>query len=142
MVAAAAFVAGCTNGPGRSQTEPPAVGTVESQSFAQIPGVVRRLEPTVVTVFAGKGSGSGVVYKADGIIVTNGHVVGQEDRTQVRFADGQQVSGAVIAKDEVTDLTLIRTDRKQLPAAKFATKLPAPGELCWRWARHWASRTA
>jgi serine protease DegQ len=128
LIAATSFLAGCTGDTPVSAPQRPEAGTVESQSFAKIPDV-RRLEPSVVTVFTRQGSGSGVVYKADGVIVTNAHVLGQATQTQIGFADGQRTEGTVVAKDEVTDLALIRTERKGLPAVKFATAVPAPGEL-------------
>jgi serine protease DegQ len=48
---------------------------------------------------------------------------------QVAFADGQRVTGAVRAVDAVTDLALVQTDRKNLPPARFQTRLPVVGSL-------------
>lgn len=127
VVAIAALLAGCTSDPDAPESAP-AAGPV-SHAFTEIPEVVQRVEPSVVTIFAGSGSGSGVVYKADGVIVTNAHVVGEAARVEVAFADGRRLPGTVMARDKVTDLALVRTSRKDLPAAKFVPGLPRPGEL-------------
>jgi serine protease DegQ len=82
-----------------------------------------------VTVYVGQGLGSGIVYKADGVIVTNQHVVGDAKQVAVGFADGQRVAGEVLATDPVTDLAVVRVARTGLPAARFETTLPAVGEL-------------
>ncbi|WP_217126597.1 S1C family serine protease [Hydrogenophilus thiooxidans] len=54
--------------------------------------------------------GSGVVISADGLIVTNAHVVEQAERVRVRvrFADGTAASAQVIGKDAETDLAVLR----------------------------------
>ncbi|HCO78278.1 MAG TPA: hypothetical protein DIT50_09175, partial [Rhodocyclaceae bacterium] len=52
--------------------------------------------------------GSGVVISADGLIVTNAHVVGKAERVRVRFADGTAASARVIGKDPETDLAVLR----------------------------------
>ncbi|GIF01201.1 S1C family serine protease [Paractinoplanes rishiriensis] len=90
--------------------------------------VVSRTEPSVVTIRAGEGLGSGVVYRADGVIVTNAHVVGSVKQVQVAFADGTQVAGQVIGADEITDLAVVRVQRTGLPPVPIRLELPKPGE--------------
>jgi S1-C subfamily serine protease len=87
------------------------------------------LGPSVVTVEVDGGTGSGVVYREDGLILTNEHVVRGHDKVEVSFADGQQVAGAVKAVDAVTDVALVQAERKDLPAARFETELPRVGSL-------------
>jgi S1-C subfamily serine protease len=93
-----------------------------------IPEVVDAVEPSVVTIFTGGGLGSGVIYQADGVIITNEHVVRGADAVQVGFADGQRVRGRVIAADPVVDIAVVQAERDGLPAAEFATELPEVGE--------------
>jgi S1-C subfamily serine protease len=47
----------------------------------------------------------------------------------IAFADGQRATATVRAVDPVTDLALVQTDRKNLPPARFATRLPTVGSL-------------
>ncbi len=96
--------------------------------------MVREVQPSVVAVLAESGGGrrregSGVVYGSDGLIVTNEHVVAGADSLQVAFADGERSSATVVATDPRSDLALLRSERKNLPAARFSEHLPVVGEL-------------
>jgi serine protease DegQ len=116
-----------------SASAAPASGTDPS---ARIPQIVQRVQPSTVTVFAERGGGSGpggvgsgVIYRADGIILTNNHVVARARGIQVAFADGSRVAGRVSAADPDTDLAVIRVERNGLPAAQFQNTLPQVGSL-------------
>ena len=68
-----------------------------------------------------QGSGSGVIIREDGVIVTNNHVVGEDSReAEVRLSDKTHVIARVIGRDKETDIAVLKieTDRK-LPAAQF-----------------------
>jgi serine protease DegQ len=90
--------------------------------------IVEELAPSVVTVFAGDGLGSGVVYSSDGLILTNEHVVRGSSDVEIGFADGQRATGTVKATDTISDLALIQTDRTGLPKPEFQSELPRVGE--------------
>jgi serine protease Do len=64
--------------------------------------------------------GSGVVISADGYIVTNNHVVGENvtDIT-VAFADNREVKGKVIGTDQATDIALLKVDLRGLPTISW-----------------------
>lgn len=131
-VAAAAILTACSGGApaasAPSRAGAPA-GTGES-GFADLPELVKRVEPSVVTVLVpGGGQGSGVVYRADGVIVTNEHVVGDAQEVVIAFADGQRVPAQVIATDAVVDVAVLRADRDDLPVPEYRTELPEVGEL-------------
>src|SRR5215218_8488598 len=107
---------------------PSAGGGQPSGEAMTIPDLVDAVEPSVVTVFTQEGLGSGVVYTADGVIITNEHVVHGASAVEVGFADGQRVGGKVIAVNPVVDIAVVQADRKDLPAAEFASALPEVGE--------------
>jgi serine protease Do len=86
-----------------------------------------RIGPSVVTVQAGQGLGSGVVLRPD-VVVTNQHVVGQQREVTIAYADGARSPGTVQATDTVTDLAVVSTERKNLPVPEFRIELPRPGE--------------
>jgi serine protease DegQ len=95
---------------------------------------VKEVEPSVVTVKTQDGIGSGVVYRADGTIVTAAHVVEDQQKqpyknVQVQLADGTQAAATVIAVDDPTDVAVIKADRSGLPAARFSTGTPVVGSL-------------
>ncbi|ONH55576.1 signal protein PDZ [Frankia sp. CcI49] len=75
--------------------------------------------------------GSGVIYKRDGIIITNEHVVrsAKDKKVKVAFADGQQTAGQVQAADAVSDIAIVKVERSDLPAADFQHELPAVGSM-------------
>ena len=68
----------------------------------------------------GQGVGSGVIYREDGYIVTNNHVVAGGGEVEVVFADGSRETAEVVGGDELTDLAVLRVDRRNLSAATFA----------------------
>ena len=119
--------------PGGTQRQSPGqAGSAPAapQGPADIPTIVTNVQPSVVTVFTGRGGlGSGVVYSEDGLILTNEHVVRGSQNVEVGFADGRRVAGKVRATDEISDLALVEAERTGLPAAKFQTDLPRIGEL-------------
>jgi serine protease Do len=80
---------------------------------------VRAVQPTPLGPQEGEGVGSGVIYRTDGYIVTNNHVVQSSDEVNVAFADGSTERGEVVGIDPSTDLAVVRVDRESLPAAKF-----------------------
>jgi putative serine protease PepD len=67
--------------------------------------------PGVVSVQAGPASGTGFVVRADGLIVTNAHVVGGAETAQVRFNDtGHLVEADILGTDPSSDLAVLRVD--------------------------------
>ena len=62
-----------------------------------------------------RGIGSGFVINADGYVVTNNHVVDGATEIRVKFADGRELPGKVIGRDEKTDLALVKVEATGLP---------------------------
>lgn len=61
-----------------------------------------------VVVFAGSGSGSGVLISTDGYILTNHHVAGKSGRVRIRWSDGTESVGEVVRADRRRDVALIK----------------------------------
>ena len=62
------------------------------------------------------GGGSGVIIDASGLVVTNKHVVSDEEAIfTVTLSDGTEYEAQVLAKDPVLDLALIKIDGSDLP---------------------------
>src|SRR6478735_8890054 len=129
-----------TSSPGQPSPSAPASGTSASAAptagagpdsgtaAGNLPQLVENLSPSVVTIFTQGGLGSGVVYSADGLILTNEHVVRGATTVEVGFADGQRVEGTVKASDAVTDLALVQAKRTGLPKPTYQSTLPKVGE--------------
>ena len=65
--------------------------------------------------------GSGFVIRADGLIVTNRHVIVGARVVRVRLADGREVPAKILGADAVTDIALLRVDAGQLPVLRLGT---------------------
>ena len=63
------------------------------------------------------GTGSGVIVRADGVIVTNNHVVEDARRIMVHLRDGRVLPARVLGTDPATDLAAIKIDATGLPVA-------------------------
>ena len=85
--------------------------------------VAEQLSPAVVNLRAGRGrregSGSGILFTPDGFLLTNHHVVADQDRVRVRLGDGSELAGRVIGADPWTDLAVVQAEGAALPFAAF-----------------------
>ena len=90
----------------------------------------------------GRGIGSGGVWRSDGLIVTNAHVVadwhGRSGRARVAndlwigLADGRELAGRVLAIDAENDLAAVQVDAHDLPAFALGdSQSLQPGEMVW-----------
>ena len=67
-----------------------------------------------------KGSGSGVIIREDGYIVTNNHVVADASKVRVTLYNDKTYDATVVGTDPATDVALIKIDEKGLPVIPFA----------------------
>ena len=67
-----------------------------------------------------QGIGSGVIYRDDGYILTNNHVVAGAENITVQLADGRSFPGTVVGGDPLTDLAVVKVEASDLPVASFA----------------------
>jgi len=59
-----------------------------------------------------RNQGSGVIFDASGLVLTNAHVVENTDEVMVGLPDGRRVPGQVVGQDSLTDLAVIRLDEE------------------------------
>ena len=102
--------------------------------------VVKAVSPAVVTInvttngtsiqdpngtgngpqgFVQRGTGSGVIIDASGLILTNHHVVQDADKVSVVLSDGRTFDGTVAGIDTYTDLAFVKVDATGLPTAEL-----------------------
>ena len=144
-LAALAFVLGVVYldpGKGNTQTAEPIksapVGIPADEPVARVASV---LSPSVVQINVtgvqqtplgaqrAEGLGSGVIYRSDGYIITNNHVIEGSREVEVAFADGSTEPGQVVGTDPTTDIAIVKVDRNDLPAASFAGRDPLVGQM-------------
>lgn len=83
--------------------------------------VASRAIPSIVTVrsldeeFALTGSGSGVVIRSDGFIVTNHHVIDGADTLRVIMSDGLSYPAELVGTDPLMDIAVLKIEAGNLP---------------------------
>ncbi|MBS3117548.1 trypsin-like peptidase domain-containing protein [Candidatus Woesearchaeota archaeon] len=99
---------------------PEFTGLVDSAAFER---VASKVTPSVVAIEAGDSQGSGIVYRDDGIILTNFHVINNANNTRapirVTLPDKRIFRAEVIGTDQLTDVALLRVNATDLPVAQF-----------------------
>lgn len=91
-------------------------GTLQSAYVA----VVRRILPSVVQIETSHGLGSGIVYDAQGDIVTNNHVIAGATSVAVTTSTGKKYQGTLVGTFAPDDLAVIHVNNATLTPASFA----------------------
>jgi S1-C subfamily serine protease len=81
-----------------------------------LPSVVRINTSGVVDITGAGALGSGVIYRPDGYIITNHHVIEGASAVEVLLANGDRYEAEIVGSDELNDLAVLRIDRDGLPA--------------------------
>jgi serine protease Do len=74
---------------------------------------------------AGSVLGSGFIISADGLIVTNRHVIAGARTVRVRLSDSREVPAEIIGADAATDIALLRVHAGRLPALRLGSSKSA-----------------
>jgi serine protease Do len=92
--------------------------------------IAEQLRRSTVLVHAGvRGDGSGVIWSADGVIITNAHVA-RASQMRIQLWDGREFDAALVSRDTRRDLAELRISAANLPAAAAADSSQIrPGEL-------------
>ena len=90
------------------------VSTVLSDQVAE---TLERVKRSLVQIQAGHmGAGAGILWRQDGIIVTNNHVAGR-GRLTVTLADGSRFSARLLGRSPDSDLAVLKIEAAGLPTA-------------------------
>jgi S1-C subfamily serine protease len=93
---------------------------------AELAGVVERVAPSVVRVDDGSRlTATGIIWTADGVIVTTSHGVERDEDLAIETADGTRHAATLAGRDPGTDLAVLRVAATGLPAIPRAD----PGEV-------------
>jgi len=73
---------------------------------------------SVVSVNASRRGGTGMVWSADGLVVTASHVIGQSLTPIVTLGDGKEIEAKVLGRDSYNDVALLKVDASGLSPVK------------------------
>lgn len=106
--------------------------TIDTGDGSTVAAIAEQVTPSVARVDvqgqAGSGSGSAVVYRSDGHLVTNAHVVSGARTVSVTLPNGREYDAEVVGVDELSDLAVLRVDETDLPVPSYAEGTPAIGD--------------
>jgi len=106
----------------------PDIGFLKSSSqLAQDPDLAALKSAVVLIEVPGK-SGSGFNIDASGLIITNKHVVGDEETCNISFPDGSEYQGQVIWQMEDYDIALVDIPGDDLPYVPLAKEDAQAGD--------------
>lgn len=105
------------------------VNYVFGQSEDEFSQKVNELQDNSVTIKTENGHGSGVLINADGYILTNAHVVGDENNYKITIGD-EKYKASLIRKEKVRDVALIKIKNYagKAKGVLFSRKLPNIGD--------------
>ncbi|WP_329519255.1 S1C family serine protease [Spirillospora sp. NBC_01491] len=108
---AGAAVTALLTGPETAYSSPTSVSgaSAKAGTAAQVAAAV---QPSVVSVQTqtgdGAGTGSGVILRSDGVIMTNAHVVADAQRIAVKFSDGRTAPATLLGSASGSDIAVVK----------------------------------
>ena len=110
-------------------------------TFTQvIDELVQRVMPSLVIVRGHRhGAGSGIIWDANGLILTNNHVVGHRTPIVI-LQDDREYESRLLARDPDVDLALLSIDAAGLTPLVPASVSPRVGEMVFAFGHPWGQR--
>jgi len=107
------------------EREGASVRTVSIPSGTSVVDIAQRVRPAITQVRVdgkeGEGSGSGVLFRSDGHVLTNFHVVDGADSVKVVIDNGRELTARVVGSDPETDVAVLKVDGGPFPVASLGT---------------------
>jgi len=111
-----------SNGGNEPMTDQTSQGETLARMSDDLAAAVTRAGSGIVTVHARRRMpASGIVWSADGLVVTANHVVERDEEITVGLPDGRDVTATLVGRDQGTDLALLKTDATELTPTPHAT---------------------
>jgi serine protease Do len=66
-----------------------------------------------------RSEGSGFIVRADGVVLTNYHVIARAQSVTVRLMDNRRFPAEIVGSDERSDIAVVRMKSKDLPVLDF-----------------------
>jgi S1-C subfamily serine protease len=103
----------------RTSTAPTAAAAGPANLEARFIEVIRKVSPSVVAIETDVGIGSGVVFDAQGDIITNAHVAAGSANFRVFLASGLSYAARSVRSFPLDDIAVLRIDAPELRPAAF-----------------------
>jgi serine protease Do len=104
--------------------------------------LAQQVLPSLVVVRGHRfGAGAGIVWDANGLILTNNHVVGRRVPI-VLLQNDDEYESRLLARDPDVDLALLSIAAAQLTPLKPASVSPRIGEMVFAFGHPWGQRNA
>jgi putative serine protease PepD len=104
---------------------PVASKTSASDTSAEVVEIAQRVQPAIIQLRVANATGgtnaSGIMYRGDGHVVTNSHVVDHAASIKVLTAGGRELPARVIGSDPDTDIAVVKVDGGPFPAAALGS---------------------
>jgi serine protease Do len=101
---------------------------------------IQRVMPSLVVVRGHRmGAGAGIIWSADGLILTNSHVVGRHTPVVI-LNDDREFEAKLIARNQDMDLALLSINATNLPPLALSSVTPRVGELVFAFGHPWGHR--
>jgi S1-C subfamily serine protease len=88
----------------------------------ELAGAVERAAPSIVRIEDGsRFTATGILWSADGVVVTTSHGVERDEELSIERANGESLPAVLVGRDPDTDLAVLRVQGSELPAIERAT---------------------
>lgn len=105
------------------QASPDSVPNISQEGGLSLQQIYVKAIPSVVSITctqeSGSSSGTGVIFSAEGYIVTNCHVVDGAVSVQVQLTDGRVFGATIVGTDATSDLAVLYIQADNLTPAEF-----------------------
>lgn len=135
----AAIVTSNTTGNTENAATASQITIANPETATQVSAIAAVATPSTVTIEvssrAGSGTGSGVIYSADGYIITNAHVVTMQGASfanttvRVELSDGRILNGTIVGSDPYADIAVVKVEASGLTPIQVSDTDVAVGDL-------------
>jgi serine protease Do len=101
------------------------IQTVSTPTGQSVVDIAQRVRPAITQIRVegkeGDSSGSGVLFRSDGHVLTNFHVIDGADSVKVVIDSGRELAAKVIGSDPENDVALLKVDGGPFPVASLGS---------------------
>lgn len=117
--------------------------SILAQLNRDLTDVTTRAQSALVAIHNARGHGAGTIWQADGLIVTNAHVVARTRQPVVSLPDGEKLPAKIIAQSETHDLAVLAVEANGLPTIPVgSSRALKPGDWVTAVGHPWGVRGA